>query len=511
MIIGSYAHVIMGSYEHTVSWSNILSGLTIEYNVWGVDGLFIVCLHATSRIKPKRQPSPPVLAIGMDISGWDELGEWRAKRKPTSSKGTASANAAGAKRSKSPGSAPTVTRSKSSGAGAKGSKSSGAASKVKRSKSSGAASASTGAKGAKSSGAASTVKVSKSSKKLKKKRPREPRVPMKVNLAELCCGWMPGAQACRRKSISHATVLASDTNDHVKAFVDNNFDVETWVADVFDSALDTAPVAHGVVAGFPCQPYSSEGLGLGRNDERSEVLHPIIKYIRRVKPQFVVLENVTGLLSNADFEKVMAEIVSGLKADYNIQDTVLNAKDYALPQQRKRWYLVGIRIDAQQRKFKWPKKLGKVRIQEILDEKQGPEELQRLQHITETTKGNIMKAIDKIRLMGSSPSKKHFIIDVGSGRETSSVMLDCVPCITKNRGGSLDFWDTKLERRLSLSELMRCQGANTNQLNYASDVISQRQMGMIVGNAISITVLAEIFENVFAALGWQSLVGARRF
>jgi DNA-cytosine methyltransferase len=134
--------------------------------------------------------------------------------------------------------------------------------------------------------------------------------------------------------------------------------------------------------GFPCQPFSSAGLGLGVNDPygRGTLFHHIIRICAVKKPQFILLENVKGILSKKfeDTRNQMNELLKELGYVKNKNDssekalymTVLNSKDFGIPQNRERVWMFakfgglpsGFNLD--------PKPIkSKLRLKDFLDDK----------------------------------------------------------------------------------------------------------------------------------------------
>ena len=72
------------------------------------------------------------------------------------------------------------------------------------------------------------------------------------------------------------------------------------------------------------------------------------------------------------------------------------------------------------------------------------------------------------------------------------------PTITATRGASHGFWSTRLERHLSTTELMKCQGCQ----GFTRINISKRQLGLITGNAMSIPVMKGLVKESMNAIGW---------
>ena len=96
-----------------------------------------------------------------------------------------------------------------------------------------------------------------------------------------------------------------------------------------------------LVAGFPCQPFSTAGAGLGFADERGTVFHDIARILRDTRPRHFILENVTGLLGHGSGEtfKVIIGVLSGL--GYCVEWGCINSQDHGVPQSRERVFLVG--------------------------------------------------------------------------------------------------------------------------------------------------------------------------
>lgn len=101
------------------------------------------------------------------------------------------------------------------------------------------------------------------------------------------------------------------------------------------------PNCDGFIGGPPCQPWSVGGLGLGLKDKRGELFLDYINLIGRMKPKFFVIETVSGILE-AEHKCSFDSFLSILKeAGYDVYYKLLNAKDYLVPQDRKRVFIVG--------------------------------------------------------------------------------------------------------------------------------------------------------------------------
>lgn len=97
-----------------------------------------------------------------------------------------------------------------------------------------------------------------------------------------------------------------------------------------------------LLGGFPCQPFSEAGLKLGFEDTRGTLFFDVARIISDKKPSMILLENVKGFARH-DQGRTLATVVRILEdLGYNIFYQVLNARDFGVPQNRERIYIVGI-------------------------------------------------------------------------------------------------------------------------------------------------------------------------
>lgn len=103
-----------------------------------------------------------------------------------------------------------------------------------------------------------------------------------------------------------------------------------------------------ITGGYPCQSFSMGGNRAPQNDPRTFLFKEFARVVSSVSPRYFVAENVSGLKSVEDGQwlRLQLETFSTAgKYGYNIASHVLNARDYGVPQRRKRVFIVGIRKD----------------------------------------------------------------------------------------------------------------------------------------------------------------------
>lgn len=123
-----------------------------------------------------------------------------------------------------------------------------------------------------------------------------------------------------------------------------------------------------LLAGFPCQAFSVAGHRKGFEDTRGTLFFDVMRIASHHKPKVIFLENVKGLVGH-DKGKTFKVILETLKElGYSVNYQVLNAKDFGIPQNRERIYIVCFLNDDKIFEFPEQIELNK-KIQDCLEEK----------------------------------------------------------------------------------------------------------------------------------------------
>jgi DNA (cytosine-5)-methyltransferase 1 len=152
-------------------------------------------------------------------------------------------------------------------------------------------------------------------------------------------------------------VFSSDIDEPVQKTYAMNFG-EMPYGDITKIEAKDIPDHDILCAGFPCQPFSTAGRRLGFEDTRGTLFFEVARILKEKKPLGFILENVKGL-TNHDGGHTLEVILNTLdEIGYNYKYAVLNAKEYNVPQNRERWYCVGLRKDYKSNisDFEFPRK-----------------------------------------------------------------------------------------------------------------------------------------------------------
>ncbi len=103
----------------------------------------------------------------------------------------------------------------------------------------------------------------------------------------------------------------------------------------------TLPDFDCLVGGFPCQAFSAAGHRLGFEDTRGTLFFDFARILDTKRPRYFVLENVKGLLSHDGGRTFKTIIATLAQLGYGVEWQVLNSKDFGVPQNRERVFIVG--------------------------------------------------------------------------------------------------------------------------------------------------------------------------
>ena len=166
-------------------------------------------------------------------------------------------------------------------------------------------------------------------------------------------------------------VFTSEWDKYSKQTYQANFG-EVPFGDITKKATkDYIPGGFDVLcAGFPCQAFSIAGKRGGFEDTRGTLFFDVAEIIKKKKPKAIFLENVKGLRSH-DKGKTLATILNVLREDlgyYIPEPQIMNAKEFGVPQNRERIFIVGFRKDLGITEFEYPKPVKKkVTLENILE------------------------------------------------------------------------------------------------------------------------------------------------
>lgn len=285
-----------------------------------------------------------------------------------------------------------------------------------------------------------------------------------------------------------------------------------------------------IMHGSPCQDFSTAGLNKGGDENsgtRSSLLYESLRIIVKIKPKYVIWENVKNVLSGKhkpNFDKYIQKMSN---LGYENYYQVLNAKDYEIPQNRERVFVVSILGGGA---FNFPKKKPlNTTFRDFLENCENP--IYFLSNEQHKARQNSLYHINKSAFLGDKTitprinsnegfSKKYFKLDEKfyfdenrhlqiqkskfnqeKGRFIKKNYINCQRA--KNVGQY--FKENEFQyRKLTPLECWRLMGFSDDSFFKAQAVNSDTQLYKQAGNSIVVNVLMAIFEQLFLKVNYKT-------
>lgn len=283
---------------------------------------------------------------------------------------------------------------------------------------------------------------------------------MKLKYGSDCSGIEAPLQALMNLNIDVKHVFSSESDPFARKSLLANYKPGILYNDIYD---EKEPCELDLYCcGFPCQSFSTVGLREGVDDPRGRIFERVLEVIEQTNTKIFLLENVKGLLTieNGEVFQLMLNQLLDL-GKYEIHYKVLNTKDYAIPQNRERVYIVGIRNDLYV-PFEFPEPLPPIPLSELVD-------------------WDVVGNDDRY-----SESKATFL-NLSTQGYAPHRFEHYSPCLTAQG----THWNVKCKRKATADELLRLQGFQDFEV-----VVSYTQLKKQLGNSMSVSVLEAIFDKI---------------
>lgn len=249
----------------------------------------------------------------------------------------------------------------------------------------------------------------------------------------------------------------------------------------------TIPDHDILTAGFPCQAFSQAGLKKGFEDTRGTLFFDVARIIKEKRPKVFLLENVKNLKGH-DKGRTFETIINTLhELNYKVFYKVLRAKDFGVPQNRERIYIVGFNEDVygDSIEFCFPEPLNvETRVGDILQSNVNPKytisdmlweghQRRKLEH-AEKGNGFGYSLFNRESEYTNTISARYY-------KDGSEILID--------QGG-------KNPRKLTPREASRLQGFPEQFIIPVSDTQAYKQFG----NSVSVPVIHEIARKIFQVM-----------
>lgn len=275
-------------------------------------------------------------------------------------------------------------------------------------------------------------------------------------------------------------VFTSEFDKYAQQTYEANFN-EIPDGDIKSIDLEKIPKHDLLLAGFPCQAFSHAGLKKGFDDTRGTLFFDIATILKTHKPKAFLLENVKGLKSH-DGGYTFKKIIDTLNdiGYQTVEHQVLNARDFGLPQNRERVFIVGF---WKHTNFDFPEPpKSKTRLGSILQKR-----VKEKYTISDKLWTSAIKRRERAISKGNGFSYKLFNRDsIYTSTLSARYYKDGLEILVEQQN--------KNPRRLTPLEAKRLQGFPDNFEIPVSDAQAYKQFG----NAVPVSVVREIAKKVIS-------------
>lgn len=231
-----------------------------------------------------------------------------------------------------------------------------------------------------------------------------------IKLLSLFSGIGAFEKALERQNIEYELVGFSEIDKFaIKSYCAiHNISENKNLGDITKINIDKIPGFDIMTWGFPCQDISIAGklAGLKEGQTRSGLYFEGYKILKAKLPQYSVIENVKNLVSKR-FINVFNSIIKDIsELGYNNYWKVLNAKDFGIPQNRERIFLVSIRKDIDDGSFEFPEPQPlKLKLKDILENN-----VEEKYYLTEKGIGRLIRRNNKLLKDKENPNVSSCIV-----------------------------------------------------------------------------------------------------
>ena len=305
----------------------------------------------------------------------------------------------------------------------------------------------------------------------------------KISLATLFSGIGAPEFAAKKVFDSVKMIFACEIDKFArKSYLANHDAPLTFYEDIRD--LDAKAYAEQIdilIGGSPCQDFSIAGQRAGENGERGNLIWQFYRIVSEAHPKVFIYENVKGFLSingGKSYQRFL-DALRGL--GYFCHAEILNTKDYGIPQNRERLYIVGF-LDAQEyHAFCIAPKTGCKRLADFLDTSVDEKYFLSDKALTHFRSKNP-------KFNGKFEPK---ILQRSRGFNKGAEFELC-PTISSNSFEHNNLLKNERIRKLTPKECLRLQGFPESFKIVVSDTQTYKQ----AGNAMSVNIIKMIFKQI---------------
>lgn len=308
-------------------------------------------------------------------------------------------------------------------------------------------------------------------------------------------GFRLGMEMTGHECVGHCEIDKFANESYVAT---HNVKEGEWYADDITRVKPgELPEADCYCFGFPCQAFSIAGNRRGFEDTRGTLFFEVMRLAKERKPRILFAENVKGLL-NHEGGRTFGIIISTMdELGYDVEWQVLNSKDFGVPQNRERVFIIGHLRGTGSRKV-FPIRDGSKEVDDLQRQETGTITTRTGQASTVGTYIIESKQHAQVKqIIGGSqgnrvydPSGISVTLSSQGGGQGAKTGLYAIP--NPKSDGNLEYYI----RKLTPKECFRLQGFSDEYFERARAVNSDSQLYKQAGNSVTVNVIYEIARRL---------------
>jgi hypothetical protein len=297
-----------------------------------------------------------------------------------------------------------------------------------------------------------------------------------------------------------------DTYKPAQRISDHYFCPGVFYTDIRFRDNTTAPEVDLYVSGFPCRPWSRVGRRQGLDDHNGCLGLYSVEYIKEKRPAVAILENV---MPPGHRERRYFQFLRDTIRGFGYQATwhKMNTRDWGLPQNRPRVWLVCIRSNRAVRPFRLPCAPGVcIQLADIIEPL--PREEWKELPATRHARSNVIRAYEKHVAAGVNIFEVPVVVNIVASLRVYSSTVNYSMCLTRAHAAARGYWISTKGGTMNVHEMALLHGITKNMIDPVRDIgLGEATYGGMLGDTMSLNVLCPLLASALFAAGFTDEKG----
>ena len=308
-------------------------------------------------------------------------------------------------------------------------------------------------------------------------------------------------EVLKRLEVPHEHIFSCDIDPHCRALIQHCHRPQNLFVDIRKRPINAVPDIDLYVFAPPCTAFSSAGLRGGLDDPTGQLLLESLRVVHHRRPRVCICENVPNVAgAHKGFLLLLESALHG--AGYSWRWQVLSTNHYGIPQRRRRFYLVAVRLDSLQGEIQFPRPLATAG-QPLMRLVPRSPHWQALPPRQGKARRLVQWAYEAMAAKndGANPFVQPVCLDAGVTQSWCSAAQEMAPTLTRTSCARFSYWLSTKGDFLDEGDFAVLQGVHRQTFDWAGAGLTCHQFAGIMGNSMSANVLEFLLPLALQAAG----------